>query len=131
MTSTHQDHIYLKDLHFEHRLWLNELKFVKDEIDIFTHRLSEVEIKNNGADFTPEAESLQNKLIRQKEVVDELVHHINSHESSLAHQAEEHPIAVDHLHFTDHTDLREKMKRFSTLYAEFKKEFMRFTAKWM
>ena len=49
MTSTHQDHIYLKDLHFEHRLWLNELKFVKDEIDIFTHRLSEVEIKNNGA----------------------------------------------------------------------------------
>ena len=131
MTTTHQDHIYLKDLHFEHRLWLNELNFVKDEIEIFTHRLSEVEIKNNSADFTPEAESLQNKLIRQKEVVDELVHHINSHESSLAHQAEEHPIAVDHLHFKDHTDLREKMKRFSTLYAEFKKEFMRFTAKWM
>ena len=131
MTTTHQDHIYLKDLHFEHRLWLNELNFVKDEIEIFTHRLSEVEIKNNGADFTPEAESLQNKLIRQKEVVDELVHHINSHESSLAHQAEEHPIAVDHLHFKDHTDLREKMKRFLTLYAEFKKEFMRFTAKWM
>ena len=131
MTTTHQDHIYLKDLHFEHRLWLNELNFVKDEIEIFTHRLSEVEIKNNGSDFTPEAESLQNKLIRQKEVVDELVHHINSHESSLAHQAEEHPIAVDHLHFKDHTDLREKMTRFSTLYAEFKKEFMRFTAKWM
>ena len=131
MTTTHQDHIYLKDLHFEHRLWLNELNFVKDEIEIFTHRLSEVEIKNNGSDFTPEAESLQNKLIRQKEVVDELVHHINSHESSLAHQAEEHPIAVDHLHFKDHTDLREKMKRFSALYAEFKKEFMRFTAKWM
>ena len=131
MTTAEQNHVYLKDLHFEHRLWLNELNFVKDEIEIFTHRLSEVEIKNNGADFTPEAESLQNKLIRQKEVVDELAHHINSHESTLAHQAEEHPIAVDHLHFKDHTDIREKMTRFSALYAEFKAEFMRFTAKWM
>ena len=131
MTTTHQDHVYLKDLHFEHRLWLNELNFVKDEIAIFTHRLSEVEIKNNGADFSAEAESLQNRLIRQKEVLDELLHEINAHESSLAHDAQEHPIAIDHLYFKDHKGLRDKMSRFSTLYAEFKAEFMRFTAKWM
>lgn len=131
MTTTHQDRVYLKDLHFEHRLWVNELNFVKDEIDIFTHRLSEVEIKNNGANFSAEAESLQNRLIRQKEVVDELLHGINAHETFLAHNAIDHPIAIDHLYFQDHKELREKMTRFSALYAEFKTEFIRFTAKWM
>ncbi len=45
MTATHQKHIYLKDLHFEHLLWLNELTFAKDELIVFKNRLSEVEIR--------------------------------------------------------------------------------------
>lgn len=80
---------------------------------IFMHRLSEVEIKNNSTDFHAEAESLQNRLIRQKEVMDELLHEINSHESSLAHDAEEHPITTEHLYFKDHKKIRDKMTRFS------------------
>lgn len=131
MTTTHQNPVYLKDLHIEHRQWVSELNFVKDEIAIFTHRLSEIEVKNNGSDFRAEAESFQNRLIRQKEVLDELLHGINAHESFLAHNAIDHPIAIDHIYFQDHKGLREKMTRFSTLYAEFKTEFMRFTAKWM
>lgn len=131
MTATHQKHVYLKDLHFEHSLWLNELNFAKDELSIFTNRLSEVEARNNASDFSATAESLQNRLIRQIEVVSELRHDIKKQESFLAHYAEDHPIAVDHVYFNDHADLREKMVRFTTLYAEFKGEFMRFIAKWM
>ncbi|MBL7817049.1 MAG: hypothetical protein JNL70_18640 [Saprospiraceae bacterium] len=131
MTATHQKHVYLKDLHFEHRLWLNELSFAKDELGIFANRLSEVEMKNTVPEFTATAESLQNRLYRQQEVVDDLRHAIKKQEANLAHFAEEHPIAVDHVYFDDHTELRDQMARFTPLYAEFKAEFMRFIAKWM
>ena len=131
MTATHQKHVYLKDLHFEHHLWLNELSFAKDELTIFTNRLSEVEERNNAVDFSASAESLQNRLIRQKEVINDLRHEVKKQESFLAHYAADHPIAVDHVYFNDHSELREKMSRFTALYAEFKGEFMRFIAKWM
>jgi hypothetical protein len=49
-------------------------------------------------------------LIRQKEVLDELRHDIKIHEHNLASFAEEHPIAVDHVYFTDHLDFRRQSK---------------------
>ena len=70
-------------------------------------------------------------MIRQKEVVDELRHAIKAHESELAHYAIEHPIAIDHVHFVDHVDIRGKMARFTSLYAAFKKDFLHFIAEWM
>ena len=118
-------------MHFDHKLWLNELKFAKDELSIFTNRLSEVEEKNTSADFSSFAESFQNCLIRQKEVVDELSHTISEHEAALADYAEEFPIAIDRVRFDDHNEIRGKIERFTVLYAEFKTEFMRFIAKWM
>jgi hypothetical protein len=131
MTATQQKHVYLKDLHFEHRIWMNELNFAKDEMVSLTKRLEEVVSKNTDKEFEYMADSLQNRLIRQKEVVGELRHTIKAHETSLAHYAEEHLIAVDHVYFTDHQGLRERMARFATLYAPFKAEFMNFIAKWM
>lgn len=131
MTATDQKHVYLKDLHFEHRLWMNELNFAKDEMISLTKRLEEVVSKNTDKEFEYMADSLQNRLIRQKEVVGELRHAIKTHESSLAHYAEDHPIAIDHVYFADHQGLRNQMARFATLYAPFKAEFMNFIAKWM
>jgi hypothetical protein len=124
-------HIYLADLHFEHKVWLNEFDFFKDEIQIFSGRMTQLESRNNSADFSAAFESLQNRLIRQKEVLDELRHDVKIHEHNLASFAEEHPIAVDHVFFTDHSDLRSKVTRFKELYTEFKDEFNRFSAKWM
>ena len=131
MVETAKKHVYLSDLHFEHSLWLNELDFSKDELYIFTNRLAGVIERNNDNAFEAKAESFQNQLIVQKEVVDELRHSIKGHESELAHFAKEHPISIDHVYFTDHVGLRERMTRFTSLYADLKKEFMHFIAAWM
>ena len=131
MATTTKKHVYLSDLHFEHSLWINELDFSKDELYIFTNRLAGVIDRNTDKTFEATAESFQNQLIRQKEVVDELRHSIKTHESELVHYAHDHPIALDHAYFSDHAAFREKMTRFTSLYADFKKEFMRFIAEWM
>jgi hypothetical protein len=131
MTATAKKHVFLSDLHFEHTLWLRELNFAKDELPIFVERLASAIEKNTDKDFTPSAESFQNRLTRQNEVVNDLRHAIKAHESELAHYAIEHPIAIDHVHFVDHVDIRERMARFTSLYAAFKKEFLQFIIQWM
>jgi hypothetical protein len=126
MTETAKKEVSLSDLHFEHKLWLNELDFSKDELSIFTNRLAGAIQKNTDKTVTTMAESKQNQLIKQKDAVDELRHLIQSHESKLAHYAMEHVIETDHAHFANHKDIRDKMMRFTELYTAFKVDLKRF-----
>jgi hypothetical protein len=118
--------IYLSDLHFEHKTWLSELAFQKDELRSFQHRLEEVIPKYTNKEVLARAEQFQNKLMVHNEVVDTYRHDIKAHENELVDFTKEHPIAIDHVHFTDHSALREKMETQRELYASFKKEFFRF-----
>lgn len=122
---------YVSDLHYEHNLWLNELKFYKEELSILEHRLGEIISKNTGNEAEVGVESFQNRFELQKEHISEIKHRIKKHEQFLANYAKDHPIAVDHVHFTDHTDIREQFERFRDLYAEMKYDFNRFAVKWM
>ncbi len=115
--------IYLSDLHFHHTLWLNELKFWEEELKIFTKRLEEVIVKWTDTEIKAHLEHFQNQFIRHKEVIDILKHDVRSFEKQLANYAEEHPIAIDHVYFKDHTMLRDSMETQQNLFGELKKEF--------
>lgn len=115
--------IYLADLHFHHNLWINELKFWEEELVIFTKRLEEVITKWTDTDVKAHLEHFQNQFIRHKEVIDILKHDIRTFEKQLATYAEEHPIAIDHVYFKDHTSLRESMETQQNLFNQLKKEF--------
>ncbi len=115
--------IYLSDLHFHHKLWINELNFWEEELKIFTKRLEEVIIKWTDNDVKAHLEHFQNQFIRHKEVIDTLKHDIRSFEKQLANYAEAHPIAIDHVYFKDHTLLTESMETQQNLFSALKKEF--------
>ena len=76
-------------------------------------------------------EHLQNNFLRHNEVIDTLRHDINSHEHELVKFVEEHHIALDHVHFKDHTAFRDKVETQRKLYAELKTEFLRFLTETM
>ncbi len=117
--------VHLQDLHSDHQLWLNTLRFCKDEIVIFEHRMEDIAKRNTVSDVMAELEHFQNRYIREREVIDELRHDIKQHENHLQKFAIEHPVALDHVLFTDHTDLRDRLSTFEKLYHELKSEFMR------
>ncbi len=131
MSTKTKGHIFMGDLHYEHNLWRNELSFYKEELTILENRLKEILAKNTGEEAEANAESFQNRFELQRASISELKHAIKKHEQYLVDYAENHPIAVDHVHFTDHTDLREEMVRFRELYAELKGAFNHFAVKWM
>lgn len=122
---------YIADLHFDHMEWINSLRFYKEEIAILERRLEEIVRRNNKPDVLAELEHFQNQFIREKEVIDELRHDIKVHENFLEKESKEHPVAIDHRYFTDHTELRDRFVTFEKIYAELKLEFHKWLAKHM
>lgn len=129
--TTAQKTLYMSDLHFEHEMWLRELAFCDDELKFLTARLEEVTAKNTDRDMLRDVEHFQNQFILQKENIDVFTHNINGKEHELAKFAKEHPVANDHVHFTDHKGMRDNMEGFAKNYNEMKAEFRRFLTKWM
>ncbi|MBK7936338.1 MAG: hypothetical protein IPJ82_04340 [Lewinellaceae bacterium] len=122
---------YIADLHYEHRLWRNELNFYKEELIIFQERLGEIVSKNTHNEVEAGVESFQNRFDLQRDHISDLKHRIKKHEQFLANYAKDHPIAVDHVHFTDHAAIRDDFERFRELYREMKDQFNHFAVKWM
>ena len=118
--------IYIDDLHFEHKLWKSQLEFQRDELKIFTHRLEEVVVRWTDKVVLSKVEHFQNVFIRHNEVIDTMIHDINGHEHELSARAEANPVAIDHVHFDDHTAFRDRIEGQMKIYADMKKEYLRF-----
>ncbi len=122
----------IETLHFEHKLWLNELKFALDELNIYERRLEEL-AKDNKEDkeLMVQLERYQNKFILQKEKLHDLITDIQRHEVRISDFAKAHKDDAEGLVFTDHDKIRERMDVFNEMGAELKKDFYDFVRNWM
>ena len=126
-----KERIHIQDLHFEHKLWNSELAFYKDELSILEPRLTELVGKYTNKEVLTGIEHFQNQFLLQKVEIHKLHNNIRAHEHNLATFAEDHPIAIDHYHFSDHRPLREQVERQRAIYNDLKKEFFIFLDRWM
>lgn len=126
-----KERVYLKDLHFDHELWSNELSFYKNELTIFNRRLEEIVVRYTTKEVLAKLEKYQNQFIRQAEVIDILNHEIKVKEQELARFAKENPVAIEHHYFPDHKELRDEFHTFKKIYSELKQDFIRFLSKYM
>ena len=94
-------------------------------------RLEEVAARYTSMDVMKDLEKFQNQIYIQGNAIDELIHAVNSHESEIAQYAKEHPVAIDHVLFKDHSPLRDRVETNRDIVNEFKKDYQRFLAKWM
>lgn len=130
-TATAPKRVHIGDLRNDQREWLNALAFYKEDIVILEHRLEDIVRRNNKQEVMAELEHFQNRFIREREVIDELRHDIKQEENVLEKELRDHPVAIEHRYFTDHTDLRERFTIFEKLYRELKQEFQQWLGKWM
>ena len=128
MTQTKK--VHLSDLHFEHKIWLNELKFVSDELSFFEKYLEDLVTRHNDKEMLVQLEHYQNQFIREKEIVDIMNHDIRKHEHKLAEFAQKHTNSFDNYDLEDHDELRDSMVRFRKIFNELKVNFFRFMHDW-
>jgi hypothetical protein len=122
---------YLSELHAEHNEWKQKLNFVKDEIKTYKNRLSEVVSKNSKTDVLAPAEHFQNQFIRHNEVIDELIHDINSEEHKIVENAKVNNVATDHRSAPENMKLVDRMETFDKIYSDLKDEYLTFLTKVM
>lgn len=123
--------VHLSELHADHKVWMSELEFAEQELTHFEKRLGQVISQNTDREVAAKVEQFQNKLIREREVIETLLHDIRVTEQALAREAQEHPVAIDHKQYNDHATLREGMSTFNTLFADLKAELNQFVGQWL
>jgi len=131
MITAKNGRVYASELHHEYMDWQNELHFFAEEMKILQKRLAEVAASNTSHEVMAQVEQYQNRLIRQKEVHDELLHEIRTSDQKLEQDISANPVASDHKTWDDPVELREKMIRFRELYKEFKEGLLKFAGQWL
>lgn len=121
----------LPKLHLEYNLWMAELNFAKEEIQIFEKHLVDLVNKYTRTEVTAQIEHFQNSFIRHKEVIDQLKHDLHGAEKQLARFVQEvSGMTLESFRMDNHGKLRDQMHTFRKLYTELKQEFRRFEAEW-
>jgi len=119
----------IQDLHFEHNVWSNELKFADDELRFFEGRLSALVQKNQDKEMLARLEQFQNQFIREKEVHDQLLRDIHVHEQAFSQKLKTEA-KIEEAFFQEHQRLRDQMTIFRKIFAELKGNFFQFLTKW-
>jgi hypothetical protein len=128
-------HLFLSDLHFNHKLWQNELSFFQQEIGLYEGYLAEVAQRWSDKEVKRELEHFQNQFIIQKEQAEILVHDIKLAQQAAANFAKENEVAIDHKHFDDKAGtlatMAERVDTYKDIYSELKGDFKKFLAKYL
>lgn len=125
-----KDKVRVSDLHFDHKLWMNELKFFEMQMDVFEGRLEEIVLNLHDGLALAAVEAFQNQIIRQREVIDELKHKFRLREQDLNLLDNDKVIESNHILSIDHRKEREEMQIFIKLYQEMREKYMDFLEKW-
>tara|TARA_R110000744_G_scaffold366799_2_gene476036 strand:- start:144 stop:536 length:393 start_codon:yes stop_codon:yes gene_type:complete len=120
-----------EDLHFEHRQWQSELAFWEDELKSFNNRLSELINRWTNKEVLSKLEHYQNEFILHEGIIDKLQEAIEKHEIRIAGQSKSGQDSLDTVMTKKHITFREQMETQRKIYADLKKEFFKFLAKYM
>ncbi len=118
-------------LHFDERLWLNELEFCNDELKIFQERLEEIASDYTDINVKIQIEQFQNKFFIQHDEIIKLKHDINRMGRVLAEFEKDFSNAVDERTADEHYNLEERMDSFNEIFDDLKTDFRAFLEKYM
>jgi len=121
---------YLSDLEFNLDTWKRELKFHRDEMDTFQDKLDEVAVRKNlDKDALVKLESFQNKILRERKVISDLLHKIKQKRLNLKTADINEP--VDGRLYREQIPLRDEMRTYIRLHYDLKEDMMDFFTRWL
>lgn len=123
------ERIYVKDLSFDHELWDNEMKFYRNELEIFEHRLEHDVVRLTEKEALKELEHFQNQFIRQNEVLDILNKKVRQNRKSIARESKDGSVFYNSITMEKYKSLRNEFEIFEKIYYDLKRKFVDFNHK--
>lgn len=121
-----ESRVYVKDLSFDHELWDNEMKFYRNELEIFENRLEQDVVRLSDPDALRKLEHFQNQFIRQNEVLDILNKKVRKNRKNVARASVDGGVSDDHDVVRNYVALRDEFATFEKIYYELKRKFVNF-----
>jgi len=114
----------IRELHFDHELWLAEMAFWKQEIDILDKYLAAVISSLANTDARGEVEHFQNQFIIQRSFINSLKNDVKAQEKLISELEKDiNNRALQQKKADDEYEIRDKMLTNEKLYNELKISF--------
>lgn len=122
---------HIEDLHFEHKLWLSEADFYRDELKIYQKQVEGVGKRNSSAEVKERVQYFEREFESRNKELEALHQEISSHEHTLADIEQNIPTKTVNDQSAEHVRMRKKTHDFKERYSVLKVEFMVFLEEWM
>ncbi|MDN3644177.1 hypothetical protein QWY87_15795 [Lutimonas halocynthiae] len=121
--------VYLSDLKFNLKVWKEELRFHRKEMEKFEKKLESIARRNLGIEAMAPLEGFQNKIIREKEVIGRMLQRIRMKKKIIATAdlSEE----LDGRLRNQQTSMKDDMKTYIKLHYELKEDLMDYFLRWL
>ena len=121
--------VYLSDLKFNLKVWKEELRFHRKEMEKFEKKLESIARRNLGIEAMAPLEGFQNKIIREKEVIGRMLQRIRMKKKIIATAdlSEE----LDGRLRNQQTSMKGDMKTYIKLHYELKEDLMDYFLRWL
>ena len=114
----------IRELHFDHELWLNEMAFWKQEIDILDKYLTAVIVTLTDKASKVEVEHFQNQFIIQRSFINSLKNDVKAQEKLIIELEKDiNNRLLQQKKADDEYEIRDKMLTNQKLYNEMKLSF--------
>lgn len=121
--------LYLSDLKFNLDVWKRELKFHMAEMDEFEEKLEDIAARNLGIEAMGPLEGFQNKIIREREVIGQLIQRIRRKRNLI--ESVDMTEELDGRLRKEQGTLRDDMKMYIKLHYELKEVMMDYFLQWL
>lgn len=129
--STHNT-FHVSRMNNEQNDWQRGLEFYKQELQIHTHRLSDVSsMYESKSELKPNVEHFQNQFIVQRNNIDEFAHDLRAFEKKVSSQIQEMAQHISADTLNEHTLLRERYTTLEKTINDLRHEHNSFLAKYI
>lgn len=113
-----------EELHQQLNSWKEEVNEVRNEVKMMRERLEQISLSKASREVMTKVEHFENRLLRQREVADEMHHDIKQCAKKLA----DTPVTVVHddRPVDDFDTIQTRMEIFQKLYVALKEDFNHF-----
>lgn len=121
--------VYLSDLKFNLKVWKEELRFHRKEMEKFEKKLESIAKRNLGIEAMAPLEGFQNKIIREKEVIGRMLQRIRMKKKII--ETSDLSEELDGRLRNQQTSMRDDMKTYIKLHYELKEDLMDYFLRWL
>ncbi|TWF45080.1 hypothetical protein FHW36_1011006 [Chitinophaga polysaccharea] len=110
-----------EELHQQLNSWKEEVNEVRTEVKMMRERLEQIALSKASRDVMTKVEHFENRLLRQREVADEMYHDLKQ----CAKKVSNAPVTAVHddRPIDDYDTMQHRMEIFQKLYISLKEEF--------